>query len=185
MITVEQLKSINDISAYANRLISATYNTSAVTVLDIMKRATPEQLKLDVYEREVYSIIIQMEEKWVADAIRDTHNKWKEEHKYATHYIHSYLEDIGVPESEYGKNKAALISALPTVYQRESSPDIYKQYLAVMLLRNSGEKGNEDLADKIFAETGKNRFPRPGSAEISIRSLLRRRKKSCGCQRLF
>ena len=155
MLTLEQLRNTVDIGNVADTILQSTYNTTAVTVLDILSRATPEQLNLDTFEREMYSVILQINSEWVKEAVQDTLNKWEEEHEYATHYINSYLESIGIPQEQWEDNKKSLLNALPRVYATENSPEIYKQYLAVMIIRN-GQKDDTstvDLSEKIFAET--------------------------------
>ena len=154
---IEHLKKIPDIAKYADNLIKTTYNTSAVTIMDVLQRATNDDLKLDVYEREVFSVIMQIDSPWVANAVNDTHANWEREYPFANDYVEEYLMALGVAPERFEDNKRALVNALPDHIKSETSPEIYKQYLAVMYLQNGGSCGDTDCdyAEAIFAETSR------------------------------
>lgn len=152
-LEIDKLCKITDIASYADSVLSATYSTSAVTAMDLIKSASDEELQLDLYQEPVFSIILQINKPWVAERVSSILAGW-ESREYPKLFVENYLRSINVAEEDFDKNKADLIKFLPDVMQAEKSPDIYKQFKAVQLiLQHKDPDGEDDLAEKIFSQT--------------------------------
>jgi len=148
-----KLVKIKDIATYADSLIRSVYETSAVIAMDLIKKATPEELNLELYKEPIYSVILQINKSWVQEKVASILASW-ETRDYPRMFVESYLKSLGVPEEDYIKNKQSLISYLPENIQKEKSPDTYKQFTAVKLIyQHNDPKESVDLSDKIFKET--------------------------------
>lgn len=137
---IEKLKKIDNIAEYANNMIYTTYSTQSVTITDLMKFSTDEQLKLDIYVEPVYSIILQINKQWVRDAVNEIMSRW-ETNEYPTQFVEDYLRSQGVSEEDFDSGKEQLISMLSDVEKRDVAPSVFKQFRAVrhILLQTSNE----------------------------------------------
>lgn len=152
-LELNRLRKINDIAVHADNLIVNTYNTTAVIALNIIHRATEEQLQLDVYECPMYSVILQINKPWVSDIVTSILADW-ETQDYPKKFVENYLRGLGVPEDKWENNKRDLLKILPDNIRNEKSPDIYKQFKAVhIILQRNNPDEEVDLSDKIFSQT--------------------------------
>jgi hypothetical protein len=130
---IGKLSKLDNIAQYADNLIYHVYQTTAVTIMDIVKHATPEELQLNIFKEPVYSVIIQINKEWVANKVAEILAGW-ETNQYPKEFIENYLRSQNVPDNLFEKNKANLIQVLPVTIQSEKSPDTYKQFRAVQLI---------------------------------------------------
>ena len=152
-LELNRLRKIDNIATYADSLITSTYNTTAVIALNIIQRATDDQLQLDIYEFHMYSVILQINKPWVSDIVTSILADW-ETQEYPKKFVESYLTGLGVPEDKWEDNKRDLLKILPDNIRKEKSPDIYKQFKAVyMILQRNNPDEEVDLSEKIFSQT--------------------------------
>ena len=154
-LELDSVKGISEPATHLYNLIWTHYKTSAVRANTLLHYAegSPE-LDLDLYEKPIYQLILQIKQDWVANLIQDILVAYETKPE-VTAYIENYLEQLGVQPEDYDKNKAALINYLPEHIKEEKSPDVYKQLRAVMLIRQSKDvKQNENnYEDAILQHT--------------------------------
>lgn len=143
-LELESLKQVPDISTYLKDMIMKYYNTSAVDTVDVLRESdyvSDGDLKLDMYEEIVYSVILQIKKPWVSDIIGRCLAKWNNE--TVLNYIDGYLNET-FADSKLSREEQLqrLFDALPDVIQNEDSPDEYKWYKAVQLIR---QEDNPDI----------------------------------------
>lgn len=152
---LESVKRIEAPANHLNTLILQTYNTSAVRALTLVKYAEKSgNLDLEVYEKPVYQLILQIGQQWVSDLVYEILATY-ESNPDVKKYIESYLEAIGVSPENYAKEKASLISFLPEHLQNENSPDAYKQMKAIILIKETQDvkSGENDYEEAILKHT--------------------------------
>lgn len=152
--SIKQLSTMNDLPAYLKNQIYATYNTSCVDPMDLLELTKDnDNADLELYEQPIYSLILNIEEDWVAELVDSIRYDW-ETSEEVNEYVNSYLRGLGVPDEDMDINKEALLTVLPDVLRDESSPVQYKYYRAVQLLCNDPNKNKEvDYEKAILEET--------------------------------
>lgn len=132
-VEIERLRRTENVTLVADKLIEETYNTTAVLAMDIVAQASDEELNLDLFEEPIYSVILQVHKPWVENYVNFTHRSWKT-NDYVEHVISTYLSVIGTSDEDIATKRNELITLLPATIQDESSPDEYKQFIAVQLI---------------------------------------------------
>lgn len=131
-MALERIESIPNPNAHLESLIQQKYNTTAVTSMDLIQHcSTSSNLKLELYQKPVFSLIVQIDAPWVKESIDACMNKWKTD-KYVRTYVGKYLRDKGITDT------SKLLDLLPDVIRNENSPNEYKLFRAVQLARQQG-----------------------------------------------
>lgn len=153
---INNLSQMDNVAQHADNLIQRTYNTTAVTALDILKRATDSELRLEVFKEPIYSLIIQMKRDWVANHISAIHNSW-ETNQFPRKYVEGFLKSRHIEEPAFTKAKQDLVSILPTTMQSEHSPSVYKQFRAVQLMTQ--QRLRPDASDNFTSILENPKYP--------------------------
>ncbi len=155
-VEIDYLCKIENIVKYADDRIFDCYGTHSVLAMDILKRATDEELNLDLYQEPIYSLILQVDKDWVAKIVQETMDNWKMK-EYPRKFVEDYLRSKGISEDDLDKEKANLISYLSDDYMNDKAPDEYKQFKAVQqILQQSGRMDDEspDMSPEDIVEYG-------------------------------
>ena len=155
-MSIKQLNEVTDLTEYLQTLIFNTYNTSCVSAMDLYKETEglPE-LQLDIYHEQVYSLILNIEEDWVAIAVKRCVDKWVNNPDVDS-YIKAFFDRMGIPEDKYEVNEESLLEVLPDVYRNEDSPREYKLYCAIQFICNDTSEAEEiDYSKAILEETNR------------------------------
>lgn len=138
-LALEKVVSVRNPNIYLESLIAQKYNTTAVTSMDLIEQSKDSvELRLDLYRKPVYSLIIQIDLPWVRDKVDECLSLWKTD-KYVRNYIGRYMHEKQI------KDTNLLIQLLPVVIQNESSPSEYKLFKAVQLARQQSD--NEEVVE--------------------------------------
>ncbi len=141
---IVKLCKIDDIAQYADTKIYHTYGTHSVSIMDILGKASQEQLNLEVYQEPIYSVLIQLESDWVKDIVNSIMNSWSSK-EYPKQFVENYLRSTGVKEEDFDKEKKRLLTFLSVEYKEDTAPDEYKQFKAVQQLLNQRDSNTSDL----------------------------------------
>lgn len=151
-LELDNLKSIKEPARHLEKVVYQVYNTTAVNGMELICESEGnENLKLDIYEEPVYSLIMQIKKPWVADLVNKCLAKWQD-NPVVDGYIMQYLDYLGTPTEQVEQSKADLIKFLPDSIQQEASPDAYKQFTAVQLIMKDQHRGKSDATEEVFAD---------------------------------
>lgn len=146
----DKIKGLPNIAVYIQEQIKRIYNTTAVSAMDLqLELKGNPNLNVDLYETDCYAIAMQIEEKFIADAIQTCLQKWVSS-DYATDFINAYFVDRGVSESDFEQEKTALLRQLPDHLKEENSPDNYKLYKAIEI---QYAKHYADSNEAVFSDS--------------------------------
>lgn len=150
---INYLRRVDDINHYASKLIYDTYNTHAVTPIDILMQADDAKLNIARYKEPMFSVILQIESDWVKEAVSTVLENWKTKED-AKQYVQDYLNYLGTKPEEMERSKETLISYLSEEYQNDIAPDEYKVFEAVHQLMQQDKNRNITQHDpsEIFAD---------------------------------
>lgn len=146
---IERLRKLPNAGEELNKRIYATYNTTAVKAVDMLKMVDSDSfdkdvLQLEIYQKPIYSLIMNVETDWFKELIDTLLIRW-EDNETVIDIVDGYIASLNggkIDPDSIEKERKALLKVLPTHILNENSPDMYKAYKAVCII-----KGN-DVADK-------------------------------------
>lgn len=137
---VQVYSKYEDIEKIFEQELYATYNTTAVTLFDLVRLCTDkEALNLDLYLCPAFSIILQIKSEFVAKAVQQCLKMWSS-NKYLKEVLDDYLKRSGTDitnKQSVAWAKSKIISLLPKNLQNEVSPDEYKLFRVIQIENSS------------------------------------------------
>lgn len=126
------------------------YNTDAVSPAELCEelKDSPE-LRLNVYEKPIFSIILQIKKPFVEEGINRCLAKW-ENNEVVDGVINSYLDCLGVPDEEREANRKDLIDVLPDNIKNQTAPDRWKEFKAVEYITHKNLGDEADATEEVF-----------------------------------
>lgn len=130
--------------------IRRTYNTTAVTTEELCEELRDcKELRLHIYDNIIFSLIIQIEASFVAEGVRNCLERWATS-PVVQSIVDQYLASLGVTQDDYEENFQALIDALPDMYRNEDSPDVWKAYKSVEIIKQNTHGEDYDCTKDVF-----------------------------------
>ena len=151
---IERLRKLPNAGEELNKRIYSTYNTTAVKSVDMLKMVESDSfdkdvLQLEIYQKPIYSLILNVESDWFKELVDTLLLRW-EDNATVIDIVDGYIASLNggtVNPDTIEDERKALLKVLPTHILNENSPDMYKAYKAVCII-----KGN-DVSDKDDAFT--------------------------------
>lgn len=132
--TIQSL-SQQDIMGLIDQKIQTTYNTTAVTALELTEECakTFTQEMLQVYANVTFAVYICMNSAWVKQAMNACLDKW-ETSMDTKNFVGAYLKKMGSTPDSINSDIRKLPEYLPDAYSNENSPVLYKAYMSMQLM---------------------------------------------------
>ena len=126
--------------------IRMNYNTTAVNAADLEQRVRGNPaLRLDVYDNIYVSILNQIREPFIAQAVYDCLSAW-ENNEDVINFIKRYLISKGIPEDKLEEERELLVKRLPDKVKNEDSPLLYKQFKSIeYTMQKKAEIANKEV----------------------------------------
>ena len=136
-----------------NQLITRSYNTTAVTSLELVEECqkTFSGKREELYRECPYAVYLCMRSDWVKVALASCLDKWDASME-VKRYVTTYLKKMNISPENYNASIQRLVTYLPESIRNENSPIMYKAFRAVQITTNKDFQGPVDFDDKVLQD---------------------------------